>query len=205
MLIKKPEPGASARIASSEITPEAVYLERRRLLQAAVALGVVGLGTALAEGTEAVGSEQKSLQYTRNARYSLNEPANSYKDITTYNNFYEFGSDKGDPAANSGRFKPTPWSVTVAGEAEVTGTFTLEDILKPHALEERIYRLRCVEAWSMVIPWIGIPLADLIKRFEPTGDARFVAFESLADPQQMPAVNSRFATIDWPYREGLRM
>jgi len=203
MLIKKPEPGASARIASSEITPEAVYLERRRLLQAAVALGVVGLGTALAEDTEAVGSEQKSLQYTRNARYSLNEPANSYKDITTYNNFYEFGSDKGDPAANSGRFKPTPWSVTVAGEAEVTGTFTLEDILKPHALEERIYRLRCVEAWSMVIPWVGVPLANVLKRFKPTSKAKYVAFKTVYRPAEMPG--QRYRSLEWPYVEGLRI
>lgn len=200
MLIKQPEPGASARIAPSEITPEAVYVERRRLLQAAAALGVVGLGTALPQGVRA---EPARLEYRRNARYSLDDPPNSYEDITTYNNFYEFGTGKGDPAANSGRFKPAPWSVTVAGEAEVTGTFTLEDILKPHPLEERIYRLRCVEAWSMVIPWVGVPLANILKRFKPTSKAKYVAFKTVYRPAEMPG--QRFRSLDWPYVEGLRI
>src|SRR5690606_12308636 len=126
-----------------------------------------GLGTAIAPDAVAA-IETRSLEYRRNQKYSLDQPANSYEDITTYHNYYEFGVDKGDPAANSGRFHPTPWTVAVAGEAEVTGKFALEDVLKPHALEERVYRLRCVEAWSMVIPWVGIPLGDVLKRFKPT-------------------------------------
>jgi sulfoxide reductase catalytic subunit YedY len=144
-----------------------------------------------------------SLKYRRNAALSTSDPANSFEDIKTYNNFYEFGTDKSDPAERSGQFRTRPWSVSVAGEAEVTGTFTLEDILKPHALEERIYRLRCVEAWSMVIPWVGFPLADLIKRFRPTSRARYVAFKTILRPEEMPG--QRFPVLEWPYVEGLRM
>ena len=177
----------------SEITPREVYLSRRRLLQGALSLALVGAGPAAAA----------PLQYRRNDRFSTTEAPNSFEDITTYNNFYEFGTDKGDPAARSGRFQPSPWSLTVAGEAEVTGTFTLEDVLKPHALEERIYRLRCVEAWSMVIPWVGIPLADVIKRFRPTSRAKYVAFKTVYRPKEMPG--QRFPVLDWPYVEGLRI
>ena len=177
----------------SEITPRQVYLDRRRLLQGALALALVGAGPAAAA----------PLQYRKNARFSTTESPNSFEDITTYNNFYEFGTGKGDPAARSGEFQPRPWSLTVAGEAEVTGTFTLEDILKPHALEERVYRLRCVEAWSMVIPWVGIPLADVIKRFRPTSRAKYVAFKTVYRPKEMPG--QRFPVLDWPYVEGLRI
>ena len=143
------------------------------------------------------------LKFTKNTRLSLAEPPNSFEEITTYNNFYEFGTDKGDPARLGGKFRPKPWSVTIAGEAEVKGTFTLEDILKPHPLEERIYRLRCVEAWSMVIPWVGIPLGDLLKRFRPTSRAKYVAFKTVMRPEEMPG--QRFPVLDWPYVEGLRM
>ena len=143
------------------------------------------------------------LKYTRNPRFSLNEDTNSLEDITTYNNFYEFGTDKADPAQNSGKFKPRPWSVVVAGECAKPGTYTLEDILKPHALEERVYRLRCVEAWSMVIPWVGFPLGALLKRFEPTSKARYVAFKTVMRPDEMPG--QRFPVLDWPYVEGLRI
>ncbi len=143
------------------------------------------------------------LPARRNARYSTTEAPNTFEDITTYNNFYEFGTDKSDPAEHSGRFRPQPWSVAIAGEAEVTGTFTLEDILKPHALEERVYRLRCVEAWSMVIPWVGFPLGDLIKRLRPTSKAKYVAFKTVERPSEMPG--QRFGVLDWPYVEGLRM
>mgnify|MGYP001058031558 FL=1 len=113
--------------------------------------------------------------------------------------------NKGDPSSNSGAYKADPWSVEIAGEVAKPGTYNLEDILKPHDLEERIYRLRCVEAWSMVIPWVGFPLADLIKRFEPTSKAKFVEFETLVDAETMPGIRSRFSIVDWPYREGLRM
>jgi sulfoxide reductase catalytic subunit YedY len=179
----------------SEITPEGVYFSRRRFLAALGASGVASLAAADPAPTLA--------GVRRNARFSTLEAANSFEDITTYNNFYEFGTDKDDPAAHSGKFRPRPWSVTIAGAAGTTGTFDLEDLLKPHALEERIYRLRCVEAWSMVIPWVGFPLADLIKRFKPTSRAKFVAFKTVLRPGEMPG--QRFPVLDWPYVEGLRM
>lgn len=197
MLIKRPRPGDSARIAPSEITPEAVYFNRRKLLQAALALSV---GTSAPMSWV---SAQSTLEYSRNTRYSTNEEPTSFDDVTTYNNFYEFGTGKGDPAARSRGFKPTPWSVSVAGEAKITGTFALEDILKPHTLEERIYRMRCVEAWSMVIPWVGIPLGAVLKRFEPTSKAKYVAFKTVHRPEQMPGQRGR--VLQWPYVEGLRI
>jgi sulfoxide reductase catalytic subunit YedY len=168
MLIKKP-----ADIKSSEITPEQVYLDRRRLLKSA---GFLGAGALLAGQSRAedIPAEYQRLENIKKNPLSTDETPNSFSDIASYNNFYEFGTDKADPAANSGNFQPKPWSVMIEGEAEVTGEFTLEDILKPHALEERIYRLRCVEAWSMVVPWVGIPLGDLLKRFKPTSRAKYV-------------------------------
>jgi sulfoxide reductase catalytic subunit YedY len=132
---------------------------------------------------------------------STTERVNTFQDITTYNNYYEFGTDKGDPAQYAHTLRTKPWSVQVTGEAARTGTYTLEDILQPHALEERIYRLRCVEAWSMVIPWVGFPLADLVKRFEPTSQAKYVQFFTLNDRTQMPGLRS--PVLEWPYREGL--
>ncbi|HEY6641170.1 protein-methionine-sulfoxide reductase catalytic subunit MsrP [Povalibacter sp.] len=200
MWIRRRQPGDSAAIVASEITSEATYLNRRALLQAALAAGVTGIGAAMWSDSEAAAA---ALKFTRNARFSTNEPPNSYEDITGYNNFYEFGTDKSDPAANSGRFKPEPWSVTIAGEAEQTGKFSLEDILKPHALEERVYRLRCVEAWSMVIPWVGVPLADVLQRFKPTSKARYVAFKTVLRPEEMPG--QRYNVLEWPYVEGLRI
>ena len=184
-----------AAIPPSEITSRERYLNRREVIA-----GLAGTGLAFG-ATTALAAER--LKFTKNARLSTSEPTNSYEDITTYNNFYEFGTGKAEPAERAARFKPKPWSVTIAGEAEVKGTFTLEDILKPHALEERIYRLRCVEAWSMVIPWVGFPLGDLIRRFRPTSRARYVAFKSVMRPDEMPG--QRFPVLDWPYVEGLRM
>jgi methionine sulfoxide reductase catalytic subunit len=139
----------------------------------------------------------------RNAALSAADAPNSYADITTYNNYYEFGTDKSDPSQNAQNFRTRPWNVTIGGEAEVTGTYSLEDILKPHPLEERIYRLRCVEAWSMVVPWVGFPLGDLLKRFKPTSKAKFVEFKTLLDPKQMPG--QRSSVLEWPYVEGLRI
>lgn len=185
---------------STEITPESVWLNRRTLLQSLVggaAVGAAGLVRA------AGGPTGRVLNAPRNAAFVAEEPANSWDDITTYNNFYEFGTDKGDPARYAGTLRPAPWSVTVGGEAEVRGTFALDDLLRPHPLEERVYRLRCVEAWSMVIPWVGFPLADLVKRLKPTSKAKFVAFTTLKDPVQMPG--QRSGVLDWPYVEGLRM
>lgn len=182
----------------SEITPRERYLNRRDVIA-----GLAGLAGAGLAGIAADARATERLKFTRNPRLSLAEQPNSFEDITTYNNFYEFGTDKADPSRLAARFRPKPWSVTIAGEAEVTGTFTLEDILKPHALEERIYRLRCVEAWSMVIPWVGVPLGDLLKRFKPTSRAKYVAFKTVQRPGEMPG--QRFPVLDWPYVEGLRL
>src|ERR1017187_3678968 len=189
----------------SEITPEARYLSRRTLRAGAVGLAAVQpvgrfLRPALAE---TAASAPDALSFTRNTAFSVAETPNSLRDITTYNNYYEFGTDKTDPAENAQRLRTRPWNVTVGGEAEVTGSFLIEDILKPHSLEERVYRLRCVEAWSMVVPWIGFPLGDLLKRFKPTSKAKFVEFRTLYDPKQMPG--QRSSVLEWPYVEGLRI
>ena len=189
-------------IRPSEITAERFFHMRREVLAGALGLAAVTAlpGTSRA-GTAAPGGA--ALKYTRNARYALADKPNSYEEITGYNNFYEFGTDKSDPAANAGSLRTRPWSITIAGAAGVTGTFTIEDILKPHPLEERIYRHRCVEAWSMVIPWVGFPLADLLQRFQPTSRAKFVEFTTLLDPKQMPG--QRRAVLEWPYVEALRI
>ena len=189
-----------ATIAPSEITPYDKFMSRRALLAGSVGLAALhSIGTAEAADAPAGGD----LKFTRNAELSVKDAPNSFKDISTYNNFYEFGTDKSDPAANAQAFKTQPWNVAVSGEAEVKGTYTLEDILKPHPLQERVYRFRCVEAWSMVIPWVGFPLADLIKRFKPTNRAKYVEFKTLNDPKQMPG--ERTSILKWPYSEGLRM
>ncbi len=151
----------------------------------------------------AVNLVERPPKFTRNARYSTAEKANAYAEITGYNNFYEFGTGKEDPAENAHRLRPRPWSVVVEGECAKPGRLTLEDLLAPHALEERVYRLRCVEAWSMVVPWLGFPLGDLLKRFEPTSRAKFVELTTLLDPKQMPGQRSN--VLDWPYVEGLRI
>ena len=187
------------KIKPSEITPESVFLDRRRLLQGAVAAGL--LPSIWSSGEAATIPANGTFADVKKWPGSATDRVNTFEDITTYNNYYEFGTDKGDPAANAHTLKTSPWSVQVTGAAAKTGTYTLEDVLAPHALEERIYRHRCVEAWSMVIPWVGFPLADLLKRFEPTSQAKFVQFFSLADPKQMPGI--RYPVLDWPYREGL--
>jgi len=188
-------------IVPSDITPYEQYLSRRALI--AGGLGLMAAQSIGGFAGKALGQPPAALTYVHNAALSATEAPNSYADITTYNNYYEFGTDKADPAENSQKFRTSPWSVTIGGEAEVTGTFTLEDILKPHPLEERVYRLRCVEAWSMVVPWVGFPLGDLLKRFKPTSKAKFVEFKTLFDPKQMPG--QRSAVLEWPYVEGLRI
>jgi sulfoxide reductase catalytic subunit YedY len=192
------------RIRPSEITPESVYRSRRKFLAslAGAGLAVAPLAQA-AEEVLTVKLVERPLEFRRNPRYSTSEKLNSFAEITGYNNFYEFGTGKEDPAANAHRLRPRPWSVVVDGECKKPGRFDLEDFLKPHPLEERIYRLRCVEAWSMVIPWIGFPLADFVKRFQPTSRAKYLEFTTLLDPRQMPG--QRHAVLDWPYVEGLRM
>lgn len=222
MLIKKP-----SDILPSEITPESVYRERRKfmfdsgkLLLGGAMSSMVPSALAQSSGLKAtipasqrrsaptpwMGEKFGNIQPAPDGEpYFTGETLTPYEDVTRYNNFYEFGMDKGDPVANSGDFQTDPWSVEIAGEVGKPGVYNLEDIMQPHQLQERIYRLRCVEAWSMVIPWIGIPLADILNRFEPTSKARFVEFETIVQPDTMPGVRSRFAIIDWPYREGLRI
>ena len=186
------------RIAPSEITPPEVYFSRRALLAGALASGV----SALAHASR-VPAPGEPLNYTRNEKLSVSEAPNKYEEITTYNNFYEFGTDKEDPSENARSLHTSPWSVSVDGEAEVRGTFTLEDILKGQSLEERIYRFRCVEAWSLVVPWVGFPLSSLVTRFKPTSRAKYVEFTTLYDLHQMPG--ERVPVLNWPYVEGLRI
>ena len=188
-------------IKPSEITPESAFLNRRTLLQAAVAAGL--LPSIMSCGEAATMPASGMFENVKKWPDSTTEKVNTLQDITTYNNYYEFGTGKSDPGENAHTLKTSPWSVQVTGEAGRTGTYTLEDILEPHALEERIYRLRCVEAWSMVIPWIGFPLAELLKKVEPTAKAKFVAFETLRRPGEMPGQNQ--GALQWPYVEGLRL
>ncbi len=185
-------------IKPSEITPESVFMNRRALLTAAVAAGLVPSIMSCEAATIPANGEFADVKKWPG---STTEKANTFEEISTYNNYYEFGTGKEDPARFAHTLKTSPWSVQVTGDAARTGTYTLEDILQPHALEERIYRLRCVEAWSMVVPWVGFPLADLLKRFEPTSQAKYVQFFTLNDREQMPGV--RRAVLEWPYREGL--
>jgi len=189
-------------IRSAEITPEGLFVRRRELL-AGAALGT--LAAALPTRTRAQDMEGRPapLPSARPSELSTDEPPTAYEDVTGYNNFYEFGPDKEDPARNAGDFEPKPWSVAIEGEVKKPGSVPLETLLAPHAVEERIYRMRCVEAWSMVVPWAGIPLGEVLRRFEPTESAKFVAFETLLDPERMPG--QRRPIMGWPYREGLRM
>ncbi len=194
MLILKP-----SDIKSSEITSKSTYLSRRNFLKTSINTGIAGSGLILAGNTSAA-----KLNDIQKSRYStLEEELTDFDDITTYNNFYEFGTAKEDPARYSSQFNPKPWTVKIDGECNKPGEIGLEDLLKPHPLEERIYRLRCVEAWSMVIPWVGIPLADVLKRFEPTANAKYVAFSTVYRPDEMPGQRSR--VLRWPYKEGLRI
>ena len=189
------------RILPSQITPLDAFLNRRELLAGSLAAGTL---VSLRAGAEdAPPKPDPRLQFTRNARYSVTEAPNSFKDITHYNNFYEFGTGKEDPAANAGTLRPKPWSVSVGGECQSPGTFHLEDLIKGLPLEERVYRFRCVEAWSMVIPWLGFPLSGLIEKLKPTSNAKFVQFITLMDPKQMPGEASD--VLQWPYVDGLRM
>jgi len=216
--------------AASEITPEHLYLRRREfirngLLFAATSAGVGGgllwllngrrgsrakpsppAGDQHAGGPGGVGganAEPPGLEFSARSAWSTSEPATPFADVTSYNNFYEFGTEKGDPAANAGTLRPRPWTVAIEGEVKRPQVVDIDQMLKWSPLEERIYRMRCVEAWSMVIPWIGFPLRDLVARVEPTSKARFVAFTTLLDPGQMPG--QRRAVLDWPYVEGLRL
>jgi sulfoxide reductase catalytic subunit YedY len=197
MLIKK-APG----IRSSEITPKSLYLRRREFIQASSA-ALIGAGFGTLAGNAAAQARTKLTGPVKKSPFSTSERVNLYEHVTSYNNFYEFGTGKDEPAENAKGFKTTPWTLEVEGHVAKPAKYALEDFLKPHALEERIYRLRCVEAWSMVIPWVGIPLADVIKRLEPTPRAKFVEFQTLHDRARMPF--QRTNVLEWPYVEGLRL
>ena len=200
MLIKRPDD-----IKSSEITDKKLYLNRRRFIQAA-SLGAAGIGSGLLLpamfGNMDEARAAKKLEGFTKGKFGTDEPQTPLKDITSYNNFYEFGTDKGDPKRHSGSLKTRPWTVEVEGEVKKPRTFGIEELLKM-PLEERVYRMRCVEAWSMVIPWIGFELSHLIKAVEPTNNAKYIQFVTLFDPEQMPG--QRRGILDWPYVEGLRM
>lgn len=185
-------------IAHSEITPESVYLRRREIMKSA---GL--LGTALLFNPWLSASASIKIGDYRKKVVSLDEDLTPEKHATSYNNFYEFGTDKEDPKEYSTKFNTDDWKITVGGECEKPGTYALEDLIKPFDVVERIYRLRCVETWSMVIPWLGIPLASIIKSLQPTSKAKYVAFKTLHDPKQMPGQNR--SVLEWPYREGLRI
>jgi len=206
---------------SREITPETVYADRRRFLKnsllfAATAAGVGGGLVWLTGGARGRGEGARAaatpapgapagngLGEIRPSRFSTDEPMTTFEQATTYNNFYEFGTSKEDPSRNAGTLKPRPWTVAIEGEVRRPQTIDLDAILRDFPLEERVYRMRCVEGWSMVIPWDGFPLGELLRRAEPTSQARYVAFTSLLDPTQMPG--QRDGVLDWPYVEGLRL
>jgi sulfoxide reductase catalytic subunit YedY len=194
---------------SSDITPRQVYEQRRALIKA-MAAGAGGLSLAAWAGREALAQTARAgkLEALAGARSAVSggltmDKLTPYGDVTTYNNYYEFGTDKSDPAANAGALKSRPWTVSVEGAVKKPRVYGIDELLKLSAMEERVYRLRCVEGWSMVIPWVGYSLSELIKRVEPTGNAKYVEFVSQADPKTMPGLSTR--VLQWPYVEGLRL
>ncbi|MFN2563652.1 MAG: protein-methionine-sulfoxide reductase catalytic subunit MsrP [Gemmatimonadaceae bacterium] len=206
MLIRKPDD-----MSSSEITDEKQYINRRKFIAAAGAVGAAAVGAAWAGGVfgprilRARDGDGAATGNRETGPYGTQEgdKLNSYEDITTYNNFYEFGTDKEDPKEHAHQLRTRPWTIQVSGLVKKPATYHFEDLVKPHKLQDRVYRLRCVEAWSMVIPWQGIPLADMIKRFEPLPSAKYVAFTTLLRPSEMPGQRRRI--LPWPYIEGLRL
>lgn len=200
MLIRIPPPSA---VRSSEITPESIYRNRRRFL-ADLGIGAIGLLTAgCSDAKDAPAAVTAALTIASKSERAGGETVTPIETVTSYNNYYEFGTNKEDPSHNAHTLKPRPWSVKIDGECEAPGTIDLDALLKPHAIEERIYRHRCVEAWSIVVPWDGVPLADVLKRFKPTSKAKYVAFETIYDKAQMP--DARWSGIELPYVEGLRI
>lgn len=195
MLIKK-----TNDIKPSEITSETNYLNRRSFIKA----GSIAGGSLISDATFGAiipRSQTSTLSNVKKSLFSTSESKNTFEEITTYNNFYEFGTGKSDPFLNAKEFKPRPWKIEVSGHAKKNGVIDFDEFMKPFDLEERIYRMRCVEAWSMVIPWVGIPLAKVVNYFQPTSKAKYVAFKTLKDPEQMPGQKSW--VLNWPYREGL--
>lgn len=232
MIITNKSATNPSNIQPSEITPRAVFENRRTFIKAAglgliagsaalfgtkahaatiaggetkgagVLIGRANAPAAVEKVTSKNGTRQKISGYSKTA-YGAGEKLTNYQDVTTYNNYYEFGTDKSDPAINSTLFRPRPWTISIEGEVKKTKTISIEELMKLAPLEERIYRHRCVEAWSMVIPWVGLPLASLVKWAEPTGNAKYIEFISANDPKTMPGTRSPI--LDWPYVEGLRM
>jgi sulfoxide reductase catalytic subunit YedY len=188
-----------------DATPERVWLRRRELLAlGAAGAGAVLLGGRILSGRAAAGEPAgAALPVARKVEVAGGEKENSWDQITTYNNFYELGTDKSDPSANAGTLRPRPWTVRIDGEVKRPVTLDVDALIRSFSLEERVYRMRCVEAWSMVIPWVGLPLGDLVRRVEPTSRARYVAFQTLLDPEQLPGERRR--VLEWPYVEGLRI
>lgn len=190
------------RIPSAEITDETVYRERRRLLAGLAAAPALAMaGCSRAEPPPPTGARIDPARVRTG--FTTGEERTTFQDATTYNNFYEFGTGKADPSRARKTLRTSPWSVAVGGECEKPGRVSLDDLLKGLTPEERVYRLRCVEGWSMVIPWLGVPLGAVLRRFQPTSKAKYVAFTTLADPRQMPGLG--YPALDWPYREGLRI
>ncbi|QWD88372.1 protein-methionine-sulfoxide reductase catalytic subunit MsrP [Polynucleobacter sp. MWH-CaK5] len=189
-------------ILASEITPQNIFEKRRQLIKLA-AMGAFGLSQAEVFSRNAFAQSGQKLPAKVNPQFFVADKLTSYKDVTTYNNFYEFGTDKADPARNAHTLKTRPWTVSVEGLVNKPKVWDIDALLKLAPMEERVYRFRCVEGWSMVIPWIGYSLSHLIKASEPQGSAKYIEFISLADPKQMPGVNSR--VLNWPYTEGLRL
>ncbi|MEX2115759.1 MAG: protein-methionine-sulfoxide reductase catalytic subunit MsrP [Bacteroidota bacterium] len=191
-------------ISSSQITPESLYDNRRSFLKTvAVAAAGAAAGIVVPGLTRAFPLQNPPYNRPPAGPFNTDEELTPYPDVTSYNNFYEFGTAKDDPAENAGSFKVKPWKLTVEGEVRKPASYNLEDFLKPNKLEDRVYRLRCVEGWSMVIPWLGFPIANVIKKVEPTSRAKFIEFTTLYDPQQMPG--QKRPVLDWPYVEGLRL
>ena len=192
-------------IKTHEITPKELYLNRRNFIKsAALVTGSVATGLSFPlELFGAVDTNNQKLAGVKKSSYSTTEKQNSLKDITNYNNFYELGTDKGDPAKNAKYLITRPWTVAVEGEVKKAKTYDIDELIKVAPLEERIYRMRCVEAWSMVIPWVGFPLSSLVKLAEPTGNAKYIQFITLQDPKRLPG--QKYSVLDWPYVEGLRM
>ena len=189
------------KIFGSEITPYKKYLTRRQFIQSSIATSIA---TTLPSNLYAA-HEKQNNQYSD--QLSQNDSLNTYEEITTYNNFYEFGTGKSDPSNFSNKFKPRPWSISVEGLVTKPGMIDLEDLISNFTIEDRVYRLRCVEAWSMVIPWQGFPLKDLIKKVEPLSDAKYIEFETVYRPEEMPGQKRKIISfyVPWPYTEGLRL
>ena len=199
MIIKPHEFKSSVQLTEADVTPESIYKDRRKFMKQGMFALAGGLLASMSPALLA-----KKLEFIK-TQYGKDDKLTPEEAVTTYNNFYELGTGKDDPVRNASQLKTDGWTIEVEGHAEKTGKFDLEDIIKKQQLEERIYRLRCVEAWSMVIPWVGFSLAEMLKQFKPTSKAKYVEFISIHDPENLKAQSSLFSTIDWPYREGLRM